>query len=240
MINLHNHTVYSDGSFLPEDVVRRAFQGGLTHVAITDHFETTKVPSPLKVDDFERYLTNINALKEMYKGKVEVLAGVEIDTNPERCDLESLPVDLMNKLDVVLFEYASDAMNGGRQLEGLEDFRRRLTKPICGLCHWDMDRIFPYRDPNELANTLNVMDLFVEISTSPYYTREGMPFFMHAERFFRCFRGMVKVSIGTDMHRNIDEVLNLKPGQDFIRWLGLEREVVIRQKMEYPGASAPF
>ena len=172
MINLHTHTLYSDGSFLPEDVVRRAFEGGLTHIAITDHFETDKVPTPLKRDQFERYLDDLNALKEMYKGRIEVLAGVEIDTNPGRCELESLPIDLLNKLDVVLFEYASDAMNGGRQLEGLEDFRKQLTRPICGLCHWDMDRIFPYRDPNELANTLNVMDLFVEISTSQYYTEK--------------------------------------------------------------------
>jgi histidinol phosphatase-like PHP family hydrolase len=228
MINLHTHTVYSDGSFLPEDIVRRAFQGGLTHIAITDHFETDKVPSPLKVDQFERYLSNLQALKEMYKGRIEVLAGVEIDTNPTRCDLESLPIDLLNKLDVVLFEYASDSINGGRQLEGLEDFRKQLTRPICGLCHWDMDRIFPYRDPNELANTLNVMDMFVEISTSQYYTRDGLSFFLHAERFFRCFKGKVKVAIGTDMHRRIDEVVNLKTGQDFIKWIGLERDVVIQ------------
>ncbi|MGD0818915.1 MAG: PHP domain-containing protein [Methanomassiliicoccales archaeon] len=229
MINLHTHTVYSDGAFLPDDIVRRAYEGGLSHIAITDHFETTKVPSPLKIEHFERYMDNLAALKDKYKGKIEVLAGVEIDTNPERCDLESLPIELMNRLDVVLFEYASDSINGGRQLEGLEDFRKQITKPICGLCHWDMDRIFPYRDPNELANTLNVMDMFVEISTSPFYSREGMPIFLHAERFFRSFKGKVKVSIGTDTHRRIDEVVNLKIGQDFIRWIGLERDVVFKK-----------
>ena len=228
LINLHTHTVYSDGDYLPDDIVRRAYQGGLTHIAITDHFETVKVPSPLKVEHFERYMNNLDALKEMYKGRIEVLAGVEIDTNPMRCDLESLPVDLLNRLDVVLFEYASDSINGGCQLEGLEDFRKQITKPICGLCHWDMDRIFPYRDPNELANTLNVMDLFVEISTSPFYTRDGLPYFLHAERFYRSFKGKVKVSIGTDTHRRIEEVVNLKVGQDFIKWIGLERDVVIK------------
>ena len=228
MINLHTHTVYSDGSYLPDDIVRRAYQGGLSHIAITDHFETIKVPSPLRTDQFERYMSNLAALKEMYKGKIEVLAGVEIDTNPDRCDLESLPVDLMNRLDVVLFEYASDPVNGGRQLEGLEDFRKQLTRPICGLCHWDMDRIFPYRDPKELANTLNVMDMFVEISTSPFYTRDGLPYFLLAERFFRSFKGKVRVSIGTDTHRRIDEVVNLQIGQEFITRLGLEKDVVIK------------
>ncbi|HEY3420588.1 MAG TPA: PHP domain-containing protein [Methanomassiliicoccales archaeon] len=228
LINLHTHTVYSDGDFLPDDIVRRAYQGGLTHIAITDHFETVKVPSPLKAEHFERYMNNLDALKEMYKGKIKVLAGVEIDTNPTRCDLESLPVDLINRLDVVLFEYASDPMNGGCQLEGLEDFRKQLTRPICGLCHWDMDRIFPHRDPNELANTLNVMDLFVEISTSPFYTRDGLPYFQHAERFYRSFPGKVKVSIGTDTHRRIDEVVNLKVGQEFVRRIGLEKDVIIQ------------
>jgi histidinol phosphatase-like PHP family hydrolase len=228
LINLHTHTTYSDGDFLPDDIVRRAYQGGLTHIAITDHFETSKVPSPLKAENFERYMSNLDALKEMYKGRIEVLAGVEIDTNPMRCKLESLPIDLINRLDVVLFEYASDSINGGCQLEGLEDFRRQLTRPICGLCHWDMDRIFPYRDPNELANTLNVMGMFVEISTSPFYTRDGLPYFIHAERFFRSFKGKVKVSIGTDTHRRIDEVVNLKVGQEFVKRIGLERDVVIQ------------
>lgn len=228
LINLHTHTVYSDGDFLPDDIVRRAYQGGLSHIAITDHFETEKVPKPLRKEHFERYMNNLDALKEMYKGKIKVLAGVEIDTNPIRCQLEMLPIDLINRLDVVLFEYASDPMNGGRQLEGLEDFRKQLTKPICGLCHWDMDRIFPYRDPDELANTLNVMDLFVEISTSPYYTRGGLPFFIHAERFFRSFKGKVKVSIGTDTHRRIDEVVNIDIGQEFIKRIGLAEDVVLR------------
>ena len=108
-------------------------------------------------------------------------------------------------------------------------FRKQLTKPICGLCHWDMDRIFPYRDTNKLANTLNVMDMFVEISTSGLYMREGLSYFLHAERFYRSFRGKVKVSIGTDKtHRRLDEVVNLQVGQDLVQRLGLERDIVIQ------------
>jgi len=42
------------------------------------------------------------------------------------------------------------------------------------------------------------------------------------ERFFRQFGGKVRLSIGTDMHRRIDEVVNIRSGQEFVRRLGLQ------------------
>ena len=43
MINLHNHTTYSDGRFEPEEIVRAALDAGLTHIGISDHFRTAKL-----------------------------------------------------------------------------------------------------------------------------------------------------------------------------------------------------
>ncbi|MFA5314212.1 MAG: PHP domain-containing protein, partial [Methanomassiliicoccales archaeon] len=160
LMNLHTHTIYSDGDFLPGSVVRRACQGGLGRIAITDHFETTKVPRPLTRDNFPKYMKDLKDLKRKYEGKIEVLAGVEIDTNPNRCDHDGLPYDLLNELDIILFEYANDPLNGGISLDALKDVRSRLNVP-CGLCHWDVDRIFPTEDPAAIADVLHEMDLFV-------------------------------------------------------------------------------
>ena len=227
LMNLHTHTIWSDGSFLPEDVVRRAFSGGLKHIAITDHFETRKIENPLRADRFPRYLRNIHAVRMMYEGRINVLAGVEIDTNPVRCDLKHLPFDLINQLDLVLFEYVNDPINGGIDLDRLHEVRSKIDVP-CGLCHWDVDRIFKDLDPSILADMLHELDVFVEVSTSQYYSRDSKQLYEHGERFYRAFDGKVKLSIGTDSHRRIDEVVNIVKGQEFVRKIGMTDQMVLK------------
>jgi histidinol phosphatase-like PHP family hydrolase len=150
---------------------------------------------------------------------------VEIDTNPERCDLHALPFEMMNQLDLVLFEYVNDPQNGGVDLDELYEVRKHLNIP-CGLCHWDIDRIFPDMRPEDLAERLEHMDLFVEISTSDFYRRNGMHLYELGERFFKAFKGRVRLSIGTDSHRRIDEVVNIGKGQAFVRRLGLQEQML--------------
>ncbi len=224
-INLHTHTLYSDGDFTVEEVVRSAYQSGLTHVAITDHFETCKIVNPLKRMDFETYLRDIRQVRERFSGKVEVLVGVEIDTNPERCDLYELPWDLLNELDLVLFEYVEDPLQGGISLNELRSLTRGLRVPF-GLCHWDMDRIFPRRDPEWLADKLREMRGFVEVSTSQHYARDGRFLFESSERFYRAFDKKVKLSIGTDMHHSLVEVGNISRGLRFVRNIGLCQQLL--------------
>ena len=215
-INLHTHTLYSDGDFTVEEVVRSAYEGGLTHVAITDHFETCKIINPLLRMDFDAYLRNIRQAREKYAGKIEVLAGVEIDTNPERCELYDLPFDKLNQLDLLLFEYVEDPLQGGIPLNELRHLARNLNIPF-GLCHWDMDRIFPRREPVWLAERLAELGAFIEVATSQHYARQGRYLFEHSERFYRAFDSKVKVSIGTDMHHSLGEVSNIVRGLRFLR-----------------------
>ena len=228
-INLHTHTLYSDGDFTVQEIVRSAFQAGLTHVAITDHFETSKVINPLKRMDFERYMRDIRATRMMYDGRVNVLAGVEIDTNPERCDLYDLPFDLLNQLDLVLFEYVEDPLQGGIPLNELRSLAKSLTVPF-GFCHWDMDRIYRDREPSWLADKLAEMDAFVEVPTSQHYVRQGRFLYEHSERFYRAFDKKVKVSIGTDTHHSLGEVGNIGRGLDFLRSTGLCRQLLFDGK----------
>jgi len=202
------------------EVVSSAFKAGLTHVAITDHFETCKIINPLKRMDFERYMRDLQAAKMMYEGRINVLAGVEIDTNPQRCDLYELPFDLLNELDLVLFEYVEDPLQGGIPLNELRSLTKDLKVPF-GFCHWDMDRIYRDREPSWLADRLSEIGAFVEVPTSQHYARDGHFLFEHSERFYRAFKGKVKVSIGTDIHHSLAEVGNIGRGLDFLRSNGL-------------------
>lgn len=221
LINLHTHTRFSDGDYTPEQIAAVAERNHLTHVAITDHFETAKVRSLLK-GDFETYLGMIREAQRNHRG-VEVLAGVEIDTNPKRCDLDALPVDLLNRLDLVLFEYVGE--REGSTLEQLEPLISQLKVP-CGLAHCDIERVFGHLRPERAARYLASFDVFVEVNTAWPYKRDGVPFYERAERYYEEFRGVVPVSVGTDVHHSLGEVHNLEVPYRFVRRAGLERDTL--------------
>jgi DNA polymerase (family 10) len=219
VINLHTHTTFSDGSFPPERIVERAAKDGLTHIAVTDHFETSKVAS-LSTGDFEKYLSTIRGLRKKYEGTIEVLAGVEIDANPDRCDLDSLPFDLLNELDLVLFEHVNDKTNGGNGIEDLDRILSNVSVPR-GLAHSDIKTCFADVKPAEVADSLSSRGLFVELNTALPYRRNGLTFYERAEDVIRDFGEKVKLSIGTDIHRRLAEVSNVQSAYYFVRRLDL-------------------
>ena len=223
LINLHTHTKFSDGEFTPKQIVAAAERNHLTHIAITDHFQTSKT-NCLFAADLENYIGIIRELGKMYPRTV-VLAGVEIDTNPKRCDLESLPIDLLNKLDLVLFEYVQ--AEDGTSLEDLEPLISSLNVP-CGLAHNDIERNFGPWPPESVADYIASFDVFIEINTAWPYKRDGVPFYEKAERYFEAFKGKVMVSVGTDVHHSLNEVHNLDKPYRFLRKTGLLDDLVVQ------------
>lgn len=221
LINLHTHTLYSDGDYTPEQIVGAASKGHLTHIAITDHFETSKVRS-LRAPKFPEYLDLLRDLGRRYPD-VKVLAGVEIDTDPRRCDLDNLPIDLLNQLDLVLFEYVQT--DRGTTVEGLEPLLSQLKVP-CGLAHNDLEMNFKDLSPPELAEHLRGHGLFVEINTAWPYKRDGVPFYELARDHYAAFRGRVKISVGTDVHHALSEVYSLEMPYRFVRRQGLEDDLL--------------
>jgi histidinol phosphatase-like PHP family hydrolase len=216
LINLHTHTKFSDGDYTPEQIVATAEKKHLTHIAITDHFQTSKTHS-MFAGDLENYIGIINELGKMHPN-ITVLAGVEIDTNPERCDLDSLPIDLLNKLDLVLFEYVQT--EDGTSLEDLDHILSKLDVP-CGLAHNDIERNFGAASPEAVADYIASFGVFVEVNTAWPYKRDGLMFWEKAEKYFEAFKGKVLVSVGTDVHHNLAEVYNLEKPYRFLRRTGL-------------------
>lgn len=77
MIDLHTHTLFSDGELLPSELVRRAKVTGYQAIALTDHADFTNVELLLEAAKKARYL------EEGYD--ITVLAGVEITHVPPKC-----------------------------------------------------------------------------------------------------------------------------------------------------------
>jgi len=77
MIDLHNHTVASDGDFTPAELVDLAVEKGLSAIAITDH---DSVASVKKVVEY-------SADKE-----IEIVPGVELSCNDPLFDYDKIDV----------------------------------------------------------------------------------------------------------------------------------------------------
>jgi putative hydrolase len=75
MIDLHTHTVLSDGLVLPAELVRHAQIAGYQAIALTDHVDSGSLELILKQSI--RLAEKLNSL-----GQIRVLAGVEITHMP--------------------------------------------------------------------------------------------------------------------------------------------------------------
>lgn len=74
MIDLHTHTIFSDGELIPSELVRRAEVKGYTAIGLTDHVDFTNIEHVLACIFKAKYLEDVLDIK--------VLAGVEITHVP--------------------------------------------------------------------------------------------------------------------------------------------------------------
>ena len=79
MINLHNHSTWSDGLHSPEMIAKMGILSGLTHVGISDHFYTEKlsqVPAFVDVDNIVAYTAEIRRIALRFVDRIQVHAEV--------------------------------------------------------------------------------------------------------------------------------------------------------------------
>ena len=78
--NYHTHTDYCDGSARPEELVREALEKGFSCIGFSGH---SHLPMGedwcMSVKGTQDYKREIAALKEKYRGRIEILCGVEQD-----------------------------------------------------------------------------------------------------------------------------------------------------------------
>lgn len=77
MIDLHTHSILSDGELLPYELVRRAIVIGYSAIAITDHVDTSNIDLVVP-----RIAKAIKKLKEFVS--IEVVPGAEITHAPPK------------------------------------------------------------------------------------------------------------------------------------------------------------
>lgn len=75
MIDLHTHTLFSDGELLPAELIQRAYVMGYKAIAITDHVDQSNIDMVIP-----RIVKVLNALKDSIS--ITAIPGVEITHVP--------------------------------------------------------------------------------------------------------------------------------------------------------------
>lgn len=78
--DFHVHTTFSDGKNTPEEMVRAAIENGMKSIGFSDHSYTFYDERYcMRKNEIDAYIETVNALKEKYAGKIEILCGIEQD-----------------------------------------------------------------------------------------------------------------------------------------------------------------
>lgn len=78
--DLHVHTHFSDGKHSPEEIAKTAYEMGVQKLGFSDHGYTSMDNRYcMKIERLPAYIETISNLKEKYKGRMEILMGIEQD-----------------------------------------------------------------------------------------------------------------------------------------------------------------
>ncbi len=78
--DLHMHTTYGDGRNTPEEMVLAALSMGMECIGFSEHSSVPFNPREgMTGDSVRMYIDEIAGLKEKYRGRIEILCGIELD-----------------------------------------------------------------------------------------------------------------------------------------------------------------
>jgi histidinol-phosphatase (PHP family) len=78
--NMHQHSVFSDGTSTMEDVVQAAIRKNFVSLGFSDHSYTAcDLTCCMMPEQYPAYFAELRRLKEKYAGQIELLTGLELD-----------------------------------------------------------------------------------------------------------------------------------------------------------------
>jgi histidinol phosphatase-like PHP family hydrolase len=124
MIDLHTHTLLSDGVLLPSELVRRAYAAGYKAIALTDHVDMSNIDFVIP-----RIVEAVNELTE--HSKLGIIPGAEITHVPPKIigKLAEKARSLGAKIVIVHGETIAEPVVTGTNRAGIEAGANILSHP---------------------------------------------------------------------------------------------------------------
>ena len=222
-LNLHIHSIYSDGRNTIGQIVKKALKTGLDYICITDHFtdswKADLIPNLNNLDKIKRYLEEISQFKEFLNKENKNLTlfnGVEIDIgSSEKYIINNISP---NKFDLILFEYL-ESFEGIAFIKKILEYWKKNNYnkfPLIGLAHFDPS-FFIIRGLDLLIDFLKHYNIIIEFNSSypQFYSRKH-------EIFYNKLKDSgIKVSIGCDSH-HISSLKDIESPYKMIEFYNLE------------------
>lgn len=124
MIDLHTHSIFSDGELIPAESSQRAFAAGYKTIAITDHADFSNIdliiPRIIKV-----------SAKITMRGNIQVIPGVEL-THVDPADIATLIAEARHlgaKIVIVHGETITEPVPAGTNLAAIQAGADILAHP---------------------------------------------------------------------------------------------------------------
>lgn len=115
MVDLHMHTLFSDGELLPSELVRRAKSKGLRYIAITDHIDHSNYKNVVpRIVEFAEKIREV-------ENEIVVIPGAELTHVPPKL-IEDLTVkvrELGAKLVLLHGETIVEPVEPGTNMAGI-------------------------------------------------------------------------------------------------------------------------
>lgn len=226
LLNLHNHTPFSDGAYSIDELAEAHLargQLGIDGIGICDHlFCTPSSRQPHDARDFtrlfrdetRRYIEHVHEARQRWAGRLQIYCGCEINWPLNRALAPAL-CELLDGVDYVLIEFLDWA-----GLTQLANQARRWPCPV-GLAHTDVAASFPNTPADQVVRTLANARIFYEINT------KLMPLEQHAAWFSILPQHRVMVSLGTDTHDDLGVIDTLPRLRAFAERCGLTDKLFV-------------
>ena len=203
-LNLHTHSIFSDGSNSIKQIISVALKLNFNHLAITDHFsdswKANVIPTLNTARKIDAYLTVIeecqNYLKTTNK-ELTLYKGVEIDIGSSDNFIRKLIRP--DRFDLILFEYLESPESISFITNIIKYWKKKISReedlPLFGLAHFDPSH-FLYGGFDRLIQFLKEYNIYFEFNSSygDYYSRRNEVFFNMLKDF------NIPVAIGSDAH----------------------------------------
>lgn len=239
--NLHNHTPFSDGALVLDEVVA-------AHLALKDvKVGAVGICDTLFCTPTSREVTSERHYQQMFRseareyvamvqegrrhwgGKVQVLCGAEIHWGLNKGMINPLRELLAElEIDYVLFSFLDWA-----GLTQLANQARRFPCPV-GLARIDVAEAFPNTSMDQVVRTLVNARIFWEFTSDMFVRGACDPWFnvlsMHR----------LRIGLGTDTHDDVDCLRHLGGMVDFLNRRSLMDKVLSPEPRTLTPAAAPL
>lgn len=184
LVDIHNHTTWSDGDNTVNELVDRAASYNLQAIGISDHYEM--------LSGLDTYRQSILEAQKNYK-TITVLAGTEIRIATL---LSLIPdeIEMLNSLDYILIEHLEYQTNIPRTLKRLDAILASLKCGV-GMAHLDIGKLGQHR--NLVLDFIKEHQVFLDFNIESFFYQNVLSGF---DNITDVLNRNIVIGIGSDTH----------------------------------------